>query len=216
VLDTEHNLNTTIGDWRNKTGVPTRIIPGYASGYLSVYPKFDDANVIGGSSDISFVAATKTISQSDGDFSVYEEGDVICISGTEDNDGYFTVATEGTESIVVSEALTNESNTSATIRKVEDTLLLTVNRLASARFTTDDIDDATVITDVRDDHCDGLPDGIGQYAYLKPDQYTYNPQKAAYHKNEFRDFIKLVRRDMILLHKPDHTRRIKSGTGIGY
>ena len=97
-----------------------------------------------------------------------------------------------------------------------DTLVMTVNRLATARFTTADITAKTVISDIRQDHIDGLADGIAKRAYLKPDTYTYYPQKAEYHKKEFEEFKKEVRRDMILLHKPDKTRVPRSGSSIWY
>lgn len=216
VKDTEKNLNETVSDWRNETGTPRRYIPQYSTGYLSTYPKFDDTNEVVGDSDISFTALTKTISQPGGDLSPYAVGDSIYISGTTDNNGYFTVATAGTTSFTVSETVTDESNTSATIRKVEDTLLMTVNRLATARFSTTDITDETAITEIPEDFLDGLPDGIGQYAFMKPDTYTYYPQKADRHKLEFKEFKKYVRRRMILLNKPERTRKIRSGTGLGY
>jgi hypothetical protein len=211
---TEEHLNATVSDWRNKTGTPREFIPGHYSGYLCVYPKFDDEGEILGDSDISF--DTKTISQSGGDFSDLEVGDEIYVSGTVKNDGYYTVVTAGTASILVSEALESESGTSAIIRKVRDTLLMTVNRLPSTRFTEADITAETVISGIRDDHCDGLVDGIAKRAFLKPDQYTYYPNKATFHKAEFEDFKKEARRDMILLHKPDHPRKPRPGTSIGY
>ena len=212
----ERVLDGTVSDWRNETGIPREYCPGAYSGYLSVYPKFDDEGEITGSSNITFVAATKTISKVAGDFSDLEVGDEINISGTVSNNGVKTVATAGTTSIVVSEALVNEANTNATIRKVRDTLLMSVDRLPTTRFVVGDIEAATVITELREDHIDGLADGIAKRAYLKGDTYTYYPQKAAHHKAEFEEFKKEARRDMILLHKPDRTRVPRSGTSIGY
>lgn len=213
---TEDRLNSQVSDWRNDTGTPREYCPGAYSGYLSIYPKYDNTGEILGASNITFVAATKTISQVAGDFSDLAVGDEIDVDGTTSNDGVKTVATAGTTSIVVSETLVNESNTSAIIRKVRETLLMTVNRLASARYALADIAAVTVIEGLRDDHIDGLVDGIAQYAFLKPDTYTYYPQKAAYHKKEFSEFLVEVKRDIILLNKPDRSRVPRSGSSIWY
>ena len=213
---TEKRLNETVSDWRNETGTPREYCPGSATGYLSIYPKFDDTWEIEGASDISFVAATKTISQTGGNLSAFAEGTEFYVSGTTSNNGYFTVVTEGTTSLVVAETLVNESNTSAILRKVRDTLLMTVSRLPTARFSITDYNDGTIITGIRDDHIDGLHDGIAKRAYLKPDTQTYYPEKAKVHHDLFEVFKKEVKRDMILLHKPERSRVIRSGSGIGY
>lgn len=215
---TETRLNQTVSDWRNETGTPREYCPGAYSGYLSIYPKFDDTYEYLGSSNISFVALTKTISQTGGDFSELVVGDVVSVSGSgvTANNTTFTVVTVGTTSFTVSETVTDATNTSATIRKVRDTLLMTVSRLPTARFTVADITAATAITEIRDDHIDGLVDGIAKRAFLKPDSYTYYPQKAEYHRGLFEEFKKQIRRDMILLHKPDKSRVPRSGTSIYY
>ena len=215
---TEARLDATVSDWRNETGTPIEFAPSSATGYLSVYPKFDDTWEYVGDSDISFVALTGTISQTGGDFSGLVAGDVVSISGSgvTANNTTFTVVTVGTTSFTVSETVTIATDTSATIRKVRDTLLMSVNRLPTARFTITDITDETVITDIRDDHIDGLADGIAKRAFLKPDTYTYYPQKAEYHRGLFEEFKKEVRRDMILLNKPDKSRVPRSGTSIYY
>ena len=213
---TEIRLNQTVSDWRNETGTPREYAPGYSSGYLCVYPKFDDTGEIVGSSNISFVASTKTISQTGGDFSELAVGDEFNVSGTVSNNGYFTVVTVGTTSIVVSETLVNESNTSATIRKVRDTLLMTVSRLGTARFVVSDIAEDTEITELRDDQAEGLIDGIARRAFLKPTSQTLDPNKAEAHRQLFELFKKEIRRDMILLHKPDKSRVPRSGTSIYY
>lgn len=215
---TEIRLNQTVSDWRNETGTPREYIPGYSSGYLSIYPKFDNTCEYVGSSNISFVVATKTISQIGGDFSGLVAGDVVNVSGsgvTADNTN-FTVVTVGTTSFTVSETVTVATNTSATIRKVRDTLLMTVSRLGTARFVVSDIENDTEITDIREDHADGLIDGIAKRAFLKPNSQTLDPNKAASHKVDFEEFKKEVRRDMILLHKPDKSRVPRSGTSIYY
>ena len=215
---TEIRLNQTVSDWRNETGTPREYIPGYSSGYLSVYPKFDDEGEYVGSSNISFVSGTKTISQTNGDFSDLTAGDEVTITGATNsgNNATFTVATVGTDSFTVTGTLTSESASSATIRLVRDTLLMTVSRLGTARFVVSDIENDTEITDIREDHVDGLIDGIAKRAFLKPNSQTLDPNKAEYHRGLFEEFKKEVRRDMILLHKPDRTRVPRSGTSIYY
>jgi len=214
---TETRLNQTVSDWRNETGTPSEYCPGAYSGYLSVYPKFDDTWEYVGSSDISFVALSKTISQTGGDFSGLVVGDEVYVSDTVTaNNGYRTVVTVGTTSFTVSETIVDGTLTSATIRKVRDTMLMTVGRLGTARFTVADIVAETEITEMRDDHVEGLPDGIGKRAFLKPDTYTYFPQKAEYHRGLFEEFKKVVKRDIILLNKPDKSRVPRSGTSIYY
>jgi len=212
---TEQYLNSEISDWRSLTGTPRKYCPGAYSGYLSVYPKFDNTGEFIGSSDISF-ASTKTISQSGTDFSALATGDSVYVSGTTNNNGYKTVVTVGSGYFTVSETVTTESNTSATIRKVRDILLLSVDRLPSARFVVADIAAATPITELREDHIDGLTDGIAKRAFLKPDPYAYYPQKAESHRLLFEEFKREIKRDMILRHKPDFSRKIRSGTGIGF
>lgn len=213
---TEIRLNQTVSDWRNETGTPREYIPAYSSGYLSVYPKFDDTGEIVGASNISFVALTKTISQIGGDFSDLAVGDEISVSGTTSNNSVFTIVTLGTDTMTVSETVTGEILKSATIRLVRDTLLMTVSRLGTARFVVSDIENDTEITDIREDHADGLVDGIAKRAFLKPNSQTLDPQKAEYHRGLFEEFKKEVRRDMILLHKPDRSRVPRSGTSIYY
>jgi hypothetical protein len=216
VRTTEERLNKTRSDWRSLTGTPVEYAPEAYAGYLSVYPKFDDTGEIEGASDISFVAATKTISQVGGDFSALAVGDEFLVSGTNNNNGYKTVATAGTTSITVSETSTTESNTSAIIRPVRDTLLLSVSRLGTARFTTADITAATEISELRDDQADGLIDGIAKRAFLKPDSQTFDPKQAEIHRQLFEVFKKDIRRDLILLNKPDKSRAPRSGTSIYY
>jgi len=215
---TEIRLNQTVSDWRNETGTPREYIPSYSSGYLCVYPKFDDEGEYVGVSNISFVSGTKTISQTSGDFSDLTAGGEVTVTGATNsaNNSTFTVATVGTDSFTVTGVLTSELTSSATIRLVRDTLLMTVSRLGTARFVVSDIENDTEITDIRDDHADGLVDGIAKRAFLKPNSQTLDPKKAEYHRGLFEEFKKEVRRDMILLNKPDKSRVPRSGTSIYY
>ncbi len=215
-IETETHLDQTITNWRTTTGVPRKCCPNAASGRLSIYPKFDDTYEYVGVSNISFVAATKTISQVGGDFSGLAVDDSVNVDGTTPNEGYLTVATTGTTSFTVSETLVNESNTSATIRKVEDTLIMTVIRLPVTAFTVNDIADATDISDLRSDYHEDLMYGIAELAYLKADSQTFDISQSKLCGNEFARRLKQARIDMILLNKPDRSMKIRSGTGIGY
>ena len=157
VKTTEEWLNGNIAEWRDTTGTyPTYFAPSASKGYLSIYPKFDATYKFTGSSNISFTAATKTITHTGGNFSGLVAGDEVNISGTTNNNGYFTVVTVSTTYFTVSETVVNESGTSAVIKKVEDTLVLSVNRLPLTAFTVSDIADATSITDLKSLHHDKL------------------------------------------------------------
>lgn len=213
----ETRLDATISGWRDLTGTPRKYCPGAYSGYISIYPKFDSTYEYIGVSNISFAALTKTISQTGGDFSGLVAGDEVYVSDTVTaNNGYRTVVTVGTDSFTVSETIVDGTNTSATIRKVRDTLLMTVSRLGTTRFVVSDIEQDTEITDLRDDQTEGLIDGIAKRAFLKPTSQTLDPNKAEYHRGLFEEFKKEVRKDIILLHKPDRSRVPRSGTSIYY
>ena len=68
-----------------------------------------------GSSNISFASATKKITKAAEDFAGdgFAAGQKLRVLGTTNNNGVFTIASVDTGEIVVSEALTNENNTSA-------------------------------------------------------------------------------------------------------
>jgi len=218
IKTTEDWLEGNIADWRNTEGsAPTHFAPSASHGYLSIYPKYDDTYEYLGASDISFVGgATKSITQLTGDFSGLTTGDELYISGTTDNNGFFTVVTEGTTSFIVSETVTTEALTSAVIRKVMDTLLMTVNRISLTPFTVSDIAAETDITELKSVHHSKLFNGMAKRAFLKPDSETYDKGKAEYHRGLFELDKKRMKRDIILLNKPERSRTIRSGTGIGY
>ncbi len=210
---TELELDQTITNWRNTTGVPSRCCPNAGSQHISIYPKFDATGEVTGT--FTFAQTTKVISKVSGDFSAYAVGDSINIDGTTLNDGYVTVATAGTTSFITTEALVNET-ISATLRRVEDTLIMTVLRLPVTAFTVNDIANATDISDLRSDYHEDLMYGIGELAYLKADSQTFDIAQSKLCGNEFAQRLKQARIDMILLSKPDRSFKIRSGTGIGY
>lgn len=71
---------------------------------------------------ISFVTGTKKIADSAYGLKRFQAGDILQVSGSTDNDGYYTVTTGDTANeIVVSEALTDEAaGDTVTIVQVED------------------------------------------------------------------------------------------------
>ncbi len=217
IRTTEDWLNANISDWRTTTGSgPTYFAPSAWNNYLSIYPKYDTTYYYLGVSNISFVGGTtKSITQTGGDFSGLAVGDEVNITSTASNDGTFTVATAGT-TFTVSETVTTEPNTSAKIRKVEDTLVMTINRMPQTPFGTGDITAATDITDIKSVHHSKLLNGMAKRAFLKPDSETYDKGKAEYHRGLFEVDKKKIKRSQILFNKPDKTRTIRSGTGIGY
>jgi len=212
-IETEAYLDQTITNWRTTTGVPRKCCPSVASGRLSIYPKFDDTYEFTGT--FTFTGSTKTVLQASSNFSGLVVGDEVNVGGTDDNDGYLTVATVGTTSFTVNEAITNESH-SATIRKVEDILIMTVLRLPITVFTVNDIANATDISDLRFDYHEDLMYGIGELAYLKADSQTFDLAQSKICGSEFARRLKQARIDTILLNKPDRSMKIRSGTGIGY
>ena len=218
IRTTEDWLNANISDWRTTTGSgPTYFAPSAWHNYLSIYPKYDTTYYYLGVSNISFVGGTtKSITQTGGDFSGLAVGDKVYINYSTSNTGTFTVVTVGTTSFTVSETVTDEPNSSARIRKVEDTLVMTINRMPQTEFTSDDITAATTITDIQSVHHRKLFNGIAKRAFLKPDSETYDKGKAEYHRGLFEVDKKKIKRSQILFNKPDKTRTIRSGTGIGY
>ena len=216
IRTTEDYLDGNITDWRNQTGShPMYFCPSAANGYLSIAPKYDDEGEYLGASNISFVSGTKTIVQPTGDFSDLAVGDEINVSGTVSNNGYFTVATSGTTSFTVTSALVTEGSTSAVIRKVRDTLILSINRLSVTAFTEADITSASAITDIKPLHHAKLFNGMAKRLYLKPDSETFDKGKAEYHRNLFELDKKRIRRTSIIFKKPDKAFTIRSGSGIG-
>jgi len=220
VKNTEERLNKENNEWRDDTGTPIEYCPVAYSGYLSIHPKFDDVGEYVGDSDISFVSSggIYTISQTNGDFSDLTAGDQVVVtgSGVTANNTTLTVVTVGTDSFTVSESITSASGTSATIRLVRDTLLLSVSRFGTAYFVVSDIENETEITDLKDQWAETLVDGIAKRAYLKPHTQTLDSAKAESHRQLFELAKKDIKRDIILLHKPDKSRVPRSGTSIYY
>jgi hypothetical protein len=175
---TEAWMNKNVVNWRKITGTPLVYIPEYEYGKFRVYPYYEATYVVEGNSNITFTALTKKISKATGGLSIFETGDEINVSGTTSNDNTFIIDTVSDTEIVILETLVDEADTSAVIRRIEETANLSVIRLPLANITEADLSEEPPIPE--DDHL-SLLDGILGYAYLKNDTETYDPQKSARH-----------------------------------
>lgn len=171
----EAYMNHVSPTWQEITNtVPTIYIPDCARNIIRIYPKFDDTGEVLGSSNISFDAVTKTITKPGETFSShYAAGDQINVDGTTSNDGYLTLVTVGTTTMTVSETLVDEVSTSATLRKVCDTVQMVVNRTMLTPFTVSGM--TTETPEFKAKYHRKLMYGIGREAFLKRDTETYNP-----------------------------------------
>jgi hypothetical protein len=206
-------LDLNYANWRERTGTPRGYAPDAASGYLSVYPKFDNVGEVIGSADISFAAATRIISKPGATFTThFIIGDSIVITGTTSNNGTLTVSLVADTEITVNEALVDEAGTSATLRKVRDTLLMVVNRIPLTPFTANDIGAPTPVSpEIKSMYHGGLLHGIAKRAFLKQDAETYDPQKAERHRLLFEQFKGKAKTDLVRLTAIDDTMAPRKG-----
>ncbi len=167
--------------WKSSTSTPLYIIPEIEQNKLRVSPYFVGTYVVTGSANISFTSGTKTISKASG-LSVFVPGNSINITGTVSNNKTVTAVTVSDTAIVVSETLVTENDTSAVLRRVEDTLMLSVARLPLAWVT---VADLTGTPPIDDEFHPNIASGILSYAYLKEGGETYDPQQAMRHKGLF-------------------------------
>jgi len=123
-------LDLNYANWRERTGTPRGYAPDAASGYLSVYPKFDNVGEVIGSADISFAAATRIISKPGADLHhPFHHWRFHRHYRNDQQQRTLTVSLVADTEITVNEALVDEAGTTATLRKVRDTLLMVVNRI---------------------------------------------------------------------------------------
>ena len=197
--------------WREITDtVPTQFIPDCGRSSLEIYPKFNDDGEVIGTSDISFAAST--ITRAGEDFSAhYAVGDEINIDGTTLNDSYRTLATVGTTTMTTTVALVTESLTSATLRKVCDTLLMVVNRLPLIPFTVADITASPGVTpEIKVSYHRKLIYGIGREAFLKEDTQTLNPKASEDNGKRFEALKAEVSRDLIFKNRSERQTSSRS------
>jgi hypothetical protein len=194
-------LNRWAPNWRARTGTPLYYIPESELSKIQVYPCFDTIGLVTGSSNISFDAATKSITKPSG-LSVYSIGDSISISGTADNNNVVTVSNVLDVELTIDETPVNEANTSAILRRVRDTVNLVVTRLPLNQITLSQTPELPFF------YHDKLPHGAMRYAYLKPDSETYDRQASEIHGAIFAGFIEDVKREIL-----KKTRRSNSTVG---
>jgi hypothetical protein len=198
--------------WREITDtVPQRYIPDCGRSSLEIYPKFPNTGEVVGASNITFTESTKKISKVGEDFTAhYAVGDEINISGTTLNNGYVTAAVVTATEITTNEALVDESLTSATLRKVCDTLLMVVNRLPLTPFTVADITASPGVTpEIKVSYHRKLIYGIGREAFLKEDTQTLNPKASEDNGKRFEALKAEVKGDLIFKNRSE--RQVSSG-----
>lgn len=204
----ESRLSKEDDDWRTRTGTPTDCCPMPASGKISFFPKFPTTGEVIGSANITFASTGKTITSalSGEDLTAhYAANDEIYISGTDHNDGYYTIHSVTAAVITVHETLVDEASASPTIRKVCDTVEMVVKRLPLIEMEEHDIEDATVITDIKARYHYGLMFGIGREAFLKPDSQTYDKGQSDLNSAKFELFKNKVKNDMAMFEKPNQS-----------
>ena len=192
--------------WREVTDtVPQRYIPDCGRSSLDIYPKFDATGEVVGVSNITFTLSTKKISKVGEDFTAhYAVGDEINISGTILNNRYVTAAVVAATEITTNEALVDESLTSATLRKVCDTLLMVVNRLPLVPFTVADITASPGVTpEIKTMYHRELIYGIGREAFLKEDTQTLDLVASDRNGKRFEISKAKVKKDLIFLNRSE-------------
>jgi hypothetical protein len=211
----EAYLDQLSSSWREVTDTPQRYIPDCGRSSLEIYPKFDATGEVVGASNITFTLSTKKISKPGEDFTThYAVGDEINISGTTLNNRYVTAAVVATTEITTNEPLVDESLTSATLRKVCDTLLMTVNRLPLVPFT---VASMAVIPEIKTMYHRELIYGIGREAFLKEDTQTFNPVASDSNGKRFEIFKAKVKKDLIFLNRSERQGSSRnSGIWKGY
>lgn len=196
---TEYIMDQEVSGWKSHTGTPRKIIPEIERNKIRIYPYFEGTYVVEGNSDIGFDSATKTISKASG-LSIFTTGDEISITGTTSNgtDAVPKVVTAVTvldTAITVSETLTDEADTSAVLRRVEDILELSVARLPLTWVKLLNVETEEPPVD-EDYHLDFIH-GILGYAYMKEGTETYDPQASMKQKGLFEVMIAKIKREQI-------------------
>jgi hypothetical protein len=180
-------LSQFILDWKYATGTVEYMVPDYDSGKIRVV-RFPDPSLGYFSKAFVFTASDNSISQTGAKFSgTLSAGDEVVISGTTSNGtdiipATFTVVTATADSFTVLEDITDETASAGVIRKVIDTLYLTVTRLGAA-LTATGMD--TQSPEMRTEDHIKLVDGIMREAYLKKDADTLDPKASMEHGEIF-------------------------------
>lgn len=179
---TDLYVSQFIPDWLTATGDTDYLVPDYDQGYFRI-ARYPDSTLGYFSGAVTFTSATKTIAQTGTVFGPpLVAGDSVVISGTVSNNGTFTVVTATTGSFTVSETVVTETATAVIIRKVMDTLILTVTRLGTPITR---VGSETQSPEMRTEDHIKLVDGIMREAYLKKDSDTLDPKASTDHGQIF-------------------------------
>jgi hypothetical protein len=115
-----------------------------------------------------------------------------------------TAAVVAATEITTNEALVGESLTSATLRKVCDTLLMVVNRLPLVPFTVADITATPAVApEIKTMYHRELIYGIGREAFLKEDTQTLDLLASDRNGKRFEIFKAKVKKDLIFQNRSE-------------
>lgn len=180
-------LDTYFPMWRNDHGTPVIYVPDPESLKMWIWPTYDHDNQVTGSSNISFTTGPNVITYAAGGLDdIYAAGNRIQVTGTTNNNTTVTVTVAADTTLTVSETLTVEANTSAILRKIEDSLKMSVYRLPLAQVTSATLSSSP---EVRAMWHMGFVYGIMAEAYSKQDTETYDPDSKAKAVASFDDVI---------------------------
>ncbi len=215
---TDQWLDENVSNWKRTTGSVLWFLPDYDQGYLETiyYPPSSMGYWAATAAvPITFTALGGIIAKTGGLFStLLKATDQVVISGTALNGTnavpkIFTVTSVSSDSFTVSEAVANESSTTGIIKKVIDTMWLTVSRLPLVPLTIGDI--SAQSPEIRADYHPYLVHGICREAYSKQDSQTLDVAKAKTHKDEFSHWKRQARGERDWLRQSETTMKPHPG-----
>lgn len=230
----EAYMDQTWRDWREEHRVteewhrPKRYIPMCGRGYFYVWPKYNRHGEEIGNANISFTAATSTISIvgidpetgvaanfHDHFYLHLNPGDQLSIANTTLNNGIVTIATVSQTALTVSQPLKDEglvTPTSAILRKVRNTLVTVINRLPLAPFTTADlVANPPTGFEIKEDYQRELMYGIGREAFQKEDTQTLDLAAADRNGKRFEAAKAKTKKELSFMDRSE--RQVRSGSG---
>jgi len=181
-------LNTYYPAWRDTSSTaPLIYCPDPDSLKMWIYPKYVNTREVLGASNVTFATGPNTITYALGGLTAkYAIGNRIEITNAGANNMVVTVTNVSGTVITVSQTLTAAVNTSAILRKIEDSFRLSVYRLPLASVTNATL---TSSPEVRTQWHMGFIHGIMAEAYGKQDTDTYDPKSRANAMAAFEDVI---------------------------
>jgi hypothetical protein len=185
---TEEWLDINLARWRLNDGTPAYYVPKFHNSKLTIAYRYDDTYEFLGASNTTFSTAPNRITCAAGGLDIYAVGNSVQVTNTTSNNATFTVTVVASTYLTVTETPTAETNTSAILRKIMDTIQLSVYRYPLAQATIGNLTDGTSPTIHFTKHI-GLVDGILREAYLKQDTECYDPQASSTHRELFELFL---------------------------